>query len=367
MSNRANRFVTSGIRPELAGNITQVVCDSPLLCELADSGYVLAMPEPLRIWCNASFPPAATRLLEEGLAGYELTYASTLTDLNLKSGPADPQLAEADVAVGQPPPEGLLASRRLRWVHLTSAGYERYDRPEFLEELKRRGVALTSSSDVYDEPCAEQLLAMILSLGRRLPDALENQRGSHGWPNMEIRGAARLLVGQTALLLGLGAIARRLVDLLAPFRMRLIAIRRRVRGDEPVPTHSQADVDQWLPQADHVINMLPGGTATEKFLNAQRIARMKRTALVYNIGRGSTVDEAALVAALCEGRIAGAYLDVTAAEPLPPEHALWTTPNCYITPHSAGGHVNEFERLVRHFLNSLELFVGGRELRNRVV
>src|SRR5207244_2999610 len=137
-------------------------------------------------------------------------------------------------------------------------------------------------------------------------------------------------------------------------------------GKEVVPTYPESDIEKYLPQADHVMNLLPGGIPTGNFMNAQRLALMKSSAIFYNIGRGGTVDQDALLAALRENHIAAAYLDVTAHEPLPPEHPLWTTRNCYITPHTAGGHQDEFERLMTHFLNNLRRFTSNQELVDRV-
>jgi phosphoglycerate dehydrogenase-like enzyme len=103
-----------------------------------------------------------------------------------------------------------------------------------------------------------------------------------------------------------------------------------------------------------------------KMIGAAEFAKMKPSAIFYNIGRGQTIDQEALVVALQQGRIAAASLDVTDPEPLPPEHALWTTPNCIITPHTAGGHNTEFVRVVQHFLNNLRKFEKGEALNDRV-
>ena len=94
---------------------------------------------------------------------------------------------------------------------------------------------------------------------------------------------------------------------------------------------------------------------------------MKPGAAFYNVGRGTTVDQDALLAALQSGHLAAAWLDVTDPEPLPPAHPLWTTPNCYITPHSAGGHRTEPARLLQHFLGNLRLFERGETLNDRVI
>jgi phosphoglycerate dehydrogenase-like enzyme len=146
----------------------------------------------------------------------------------------------------------------------------------------------------------------------------------------------------------------------------LIAVRRHVSGDERIRVAEIARVDELLPLADHVVNILPANEQTKNFLNAARLGSLKRGAIVYNIGRGSTLDQDALLKELRTGRIAAAYLDVTNPEPLPVEHPLWTTPNCFITPHTAGGHANEKERQVKHFLDNLRRFERGEPLVNRV-
>src|SRR5436190_2484333 len=168
----------------------------------------------LRIWYNMNYPPAATELLKQGVLPHQLIFARSLQASNLDAGAPDSQLAEADVAFGQPNPEAILDLPKLKWVHLTSAGYERYDREDLRTALKSRGAILTNSSSVYDEPCAEHAFAMMLALARRLPDAWERQITDHAWPAAAIRANCHLLVGQTGLILGYGAIARRLIEML---------------------------------------------------------------------------------------------------------------------------------------------------------
>jgi phosphoglycerate dehydrogenase-like enzyme len=321
----------------------------------------------LTIWYNMNYPQPATELLKRGVAPHRLLFARSLQSTNLAAGAPDPQLAEADVAFGQPDPDAILNLPRLKWVHLTSAGYERYDRADLRAALTSRGAILTNSSSVYDEPCAEHALSMMMALARRLPDAFERQRTDHAWPSSEIRANCRLLVGQTALILGYGAIARRLIELLTPLRMKLMAIRRTPSGRESIPTYPESEVEKYLPQADHVVDILPGGAATSEFMNAHRLSLLKPTAIFYNIGRGGTVDQEAILSALRSNCLAAAYLDVTTPEPLPADHPLWITPNCYITPHTAGGHQDEFERLMLHFLDNLRRFTSSQPLNDRII
>ena len=321
---------------------------------------------PLTVWCNAHLTAPAMRELEQGIAPHRLIVPGDRT-MNLVAGRPDPLLAQADVAFGQPDPAQIIELPNLRWIHLTTAGYTRYDTEPVRAALRSRGATLTNSSSVYDEPCAEHVLSMMLALARRLPQCWVDQSKERPWHAAEHRIRSRLLVGQTSLILGFGAIARRLVQLLEPFRMKLVAVRRTVAGDEPIETHSFHQTRELVRSADHVINLLPANTSTEQFFNADLIGAMKPTAIFYNIGRGTTVDQYALRTALEVGRIAGAYLDVTDPEPLPADDPLWRTPNCWITPHTAGGHENEFERLVRHFLENLRRFTRGERLLDRIV
>jgi phosphoglycerate dehydrogenase-like enzyme len=322
--------------------------------------------EQLTIWCNVRLPEKALAALKAGTSAHKLLLSDIKVG-NLQSGAIDPLLAEADVAYGQPQPEQIINSRRLKWVHLSSAGYTRYDRRDLMDAFKARGAILTNSSSVFADACAQHALAMILAVARGLPIAMANQVTTRAWPTHRVSEQLRLLNGQTVLMLGFGAIGRRLAKLLSSFEMRLLAVRRTVRGDEPIPTHPMSELDALLGQADHVVNILPDSDQTKRLFDARRFAACKKGAIFYNIGRGATVDQAALRDALTTGHLAAAYLDVTEPEPLPPDHPLWTTPNCFITPHTAGGDAEEFDRGVAHFLENLRRFVSGQHLSDRIV
>ncbi|MDX2032431.1 MAG: D-2-hydroxyacid dehydrogenase [Blastocatellia bacterium] len=311
----------------------------------------------LKVWSNVSYPASAMGMLEEGLGDHQW----------VRSSGGAGELSEVDVAFGQPDPREAREAAGLKWIHLDSAGYDRFETPEMAEALRSRGGVLTNSSSIYDEPCAQHALAMMLSLARRLPQSQAVQAADRSWPMNELRADACLLNGQTVLVLGYGAIGRRLTELLAPFEMQVIGLRRRPTGDEAAQMISEAQLDEALSQADHVLNILPGGEATRRYMDAAKFGRMKPGAIFYNIGRGSTVDQEALRETLDAGHLAAAFLDVTDPEPLPPDHPLWTTRNCHITPHTAGGHIGEKERLVRHFLKNLARFLANEPLNDRVL
>ena len=128
-----------------------------------------------------------------------------------------------------------------------------------------------------------------------------------------------------------------------------------------------AEFDAHLPTADHIVNVLPASPDSDNFFSAARFANMKPTAIYYNLGRGTTNDEAALNRALEQHQLAAAYLDATDVEPLPPDHPLWRNPNCFITPHTAGGHSTEFERQGDLFLENLSRFRASSDLIDRII
>lgn len=320
------------------------------------------------IWCNNPFPEnkqQVKKVLAEEAGTHQVFFFAPAE--NGLDGESRKILQAADIAFGSPDRETLMQSKKLRWVQLNSAGYTPYDHPDFWQHSKARGIALTNSSHVYDEPCAQHLLAMITSVARCLPQALDEQRGGRSWPMSRLRNNSRLLNEQTVLILGFGAIGRRLSKLLAPLGMQVTGVRRKVSGEEKIRVITEAGLDHYLPLTDHLVNTLPANESTKNFLNAKRFAQLKPETILYNIGRGTTIDQEALQRALEQNQLAAAYLDVTDPEPLPPEHPLWSTPNCYITPHTAGGHADETERQVRHFTDNLQRFINGEELVNRII
>jgi phosphoglycerate dehydrogenase-like enzyme len=324
------------------------------------------------IWCNAKFTAQATLLLRDGVAraGHRLVESSTPPTGNLASGGADPDLEGADIALGQPDPQQVMRLPRLKWVHLTSAGYTRYDRDDLKAAFRARGAALTNSSMVYAEPCAQHALAMLLGVARRLPHCVVDQQTARSWHAAEHRIRSHVLgPGGTVLIVGYGAIGRRLVELLRPFGMNVICVRRRPTGDEgsDVKVVPDSEIERVLPLADYVVNILPENPDTVGFFNDTRLWGIQSQAVFINIGRGTTVDQRALLRALRKNHLAAAYLDVTDPEPLPPEHPLWTAPNCFITPHTAGGREDEFDRLVQHFLDNLHRLDRGEPLVDRIV
>lgn len=319
----------------------------------------------LTVWCNLPLPESALSALTHGLAPHRLVRAVEMPEYNQPLGRPDRLLPEADVAFGQPEVDQCVASNRLLWVHLTSAGYTTFAAADVRAALIARSVPVSTSSSVYAEACAQHALAFMLAEARQLPRSLRDQLRDQRWDTTPTRAESFLLEGKTVLLVGYGAIASRLAELLAPFGMKLVGFRRTPRGDEAIEVHPVDQLESWFPYGDFVIDLLPAHSDTVEFFDARKFASMKSGATFINLGRGATVEQSALLAAL-RGDLRAAYLDVMTPEPLPATHPLWTQRHCYITPHVGGGHGDEYDRLVKLFLANFQRFLHGQTLTGRV-
>lgn len=321
----------------------------------------------MKIFSDLKWSATASRLLLGGVAPHEIVTPQVPINPALPTSGPDHAFATAEVALGQPGLENIERSERLRWIHLTTAGFTRYDTAGFRAMASARRLIVTNSSSVYAGACAEHVLAFMLAQARQLPLGLQT-RTATGTPEwLFLRNHSASLRGQNVVILGFGAIATHLVKLLAPFEMRIVAMRRTPRGDEGIPTVTPGQLTEALATADHVVNILPGNADSQHFMDAPRLASMKRGAVFYNIGRGTSVEQQALVHALESGQVGAAWLDVTDPEPLPAGHPLLSAPNCHITPHTAGGQREESEALVRHFIGNLRRYLEGAPLRDRIM
>jgi phosphoglycerate dehydrogenase-like enzyme len=323
---------------------------------------------PFKIFVDYAIPLDALELLQTETKGHELIFPQKPIASVLSQPERDPKFAMADIAFGQPDPQAVAEAVKLKWIHVSSSGITRYDTPKFRTLMAERKIAVTNSAGVYDEACAVHILSFMLAQARNLPFALDTRTatGTNEWRGL--RGSSSTLRGQTVVILGFGAIGRRLVELLRPLQMNIIAYRRKARGDEGVSVITQEQLSRTLAsEADHIINILPDNAESRGFFDAARFSALKPGAIFYNIGRGATVDQDALLVALRSDRLKAAWLDVTEPEPLPDNHPLLAEPNCFITPHVAGGQIDEARTLVRHFLKNFGCYVRGEPLWDQVM
>ncbi|HWB44077.1 MAG TPA: D-2-hydroxyacid dehydrogenase, partial [Hyphomicrobiaceae bacterium] len=248
-----------------------------------------------------------------------------------------------------------------------SAGVDWYDK----EVLRAHGIRLASAAGVNAAAVAEHAMALILALRRHLQIARDNPRAHHWRPMVaQIADREDELGGKTLLVVGMGRIGGRLAELAKVFGMRVIGIRRHpARGPGSADAVYGGDrLREALAEADVVALTCPLTPETENLIGAEAIAAMRGSAHLINVARGRVVDETALIAALQEGRIAAAGLDVTREEPLSASSPLWEMPNVIVTPH-VGGETQRYEDGVIDILldNLGRLWRGETALRNQVV
>jgi phosphoglycerate dehydrogenase-like enzyme len=283
--------------------------------------------------------------------------------------PIPAEHTDADVLVVWNNPAGQLAdaARRLpglRWVQTLAAGPDAVLNAGFAP-----GVLITNGAGLHDDTVAEHTLALILAAARRvnlLVRAQIGRRWAGEWGGNQPRKETanfRTLRDAHVVIWGFGGIAATLAPHLAALGARVTGVARTPGERHGFPIVTAEDFPQLLPTADVLVMILPDTPQTRHALNAEVLAQLPPHAWLVNVGRGSTVDEAALLAALRDGRLGGAGLDVFETEPLPVRSGLWDEPNVIVSPHAAGGRPLGAEDLIRE---NLEAFRAGRPLRNVV-
>ena len=261
-------------------------------------------------------------------------------------------------------PDQLRQAPRLRWLQTVSAGVDHVLFPELVE----REIVVTNASGLHAPNIAEHVIGMMLAFARDLPTLIRNQ-DARRWKDETSRDRIFELTDQSLLLVGLGDIGLAVAERAGAFGMRVLGVRRRPGLPVPATVRDVVGVEclpELLPTADHVAISLPLTAGTRHLFNAAMLARCKPSAYLYNVGRGAVVETAALVAALEEGRLAGAGLDVTEPEPLPAESPLWGMPNVLITAHTSGGTPRYWDRALAIVEENVARYLEGRPLMNRV-
>jgi len=267
----------------------------------------------------------------------------------------DPYIADADILVtfGPMMAEHVLEkAEKLKWIQALGSGVDGItDRPAL-----RGDVVVTNLHGIHGPPVSEAALMAMLALSRGLSRTLRNQQ-QHKW---ERSVAPSLLKGKTVAIFGVGVISSELAPKCKAFGMRVTGISsaaRKVPGFDHV--YARDELEQAAREADYLVLLTPYSEATRGSVGANIFAAMKPTSYLVNLARGGVVDEDAMMAALRQGRIAGAALDVFSQEPLPDSHPLWAMDNVIITPHQGGfydDYVNEALPVIEH---NLHKFLAG--------
>jgi phosphoglycerate dehydrogenase-like enzyme len=291
----------------------------------------------------------------------DLAWAVVASPEELASEIADAEILVTSNRVCTPAYGEALRSnaRRLRWMFFSSSGIERGVAMGIPD-----GVRVTNSTGVKATMVSEHAMTLLLALLRQLPECQEHQR-AHLYTRQETNAKLRTLEDATVCVFGRGAIGRELVRKLKAFDARVIAVSRTTAdADDLAAVYPRERMREALREADAVVICTAGDDSSVHMIGAVEIAAMKPSAFVVNVARGEIIDEAALVAALQEGRLAGAGLDVNEVEPLPPESPLWDMPNVILSPHIAGGGSTGYPMHRKLFEQNLKRLQTGEPLIN---
>jgi phosphoglycerate dehydrogenase-like enzyme len=251
--------------------------------------------------------------------------------------------------------------KRLRWIQLLTAGYD-----GLIFHGVPQGVTISNAGDCYSPMVAEHAMALLLALVRRLPEMLANQ-ARHAFDRSFVPRLGSL-DGATLAIVGFGSIGREVALRARPFGMRVIGLTRSARPDPLADEiHPMTALHAVLGRADAVVLAVPLSAQTRHLIGAAELAACQKRAILINVARGGIVDPVALAAALRSGQIAGAGLDVTEPEPLPPEDPLWTCPHLIISPHVAAlGSAAVLQCLAELTAGNLRRFLAGGTLTHRI-
>src|SRR3954470_24489712 len=279
------------------------------------------------------------------------------------------RVGEADVVVvsGMWKNDLIPHASKLKFIQSISSGMDQYSK----EMLGAKGIRLASAAGVNARAVAEHAIALILAIARRLPEARDNQHKKM-WRGMigDLAEREDELGGKTLLVVGMGRIGSHLAKLAKASDMKVVGIRRdpKAGANGADSIHGMGDLVKLVPDADFVALTCALTPETTGLMSAAAFAAMKPSAMFVNVARGKVADEAALIATMKAAKIAAAALDVTAEEPLPEASPLWTMPNVFVTPHTAGETRAYEDNVIDILIENLErLGKGDQVLRNQVL
>jgi len=270
-------------------------------------------------------------------------------------------LKEAEIVFGWPKTNLVKKAENLKWLHLPSAGVDRYANQGIYQN---QDILLTNSSGVYGKPIAEHVFAMIMAHNRNLINYAYDKKEKKWQRINDIKDFFNSTVG----ILGLGDIGSTIAKRAKAWGANVLALKRTMSElpDYVDQIYLNQDLDKLLKKSDYVILTLPGTPETEGIIGREELQIMKDSAFIVNIGRGSLIKQDDLIEALKEGLIAGAGLDVTEPEPLPETSELWEMDNVILTPHTSGFSPTNDQRRFEIFKENLRFYLKNEDLINQV-
>jgi phosphoglycerate dehydrogenase-like enzyme len=302
--------------------------------------------------------------LPEGALGQARAIAPAYeTIVSVNAAAIEPYLGRIEIAVGHAPLALLERAPLLMWYHHWYAGVDWLER---YPGIREGGATVTNVSGVHAISVTEHVLAMMLAFARNLHLNIRAQERRE-WRKETMKGLFEL-AGRRVLVVGLGVIGAHFARAAKSLGMEVTGIRRHPdrASDAADRVYGPERLHEELGRADFVVVILPATLETRKLFSAREFGAMREGSYFINVGRGSIVDEPAMVQALRSGRISGAGLDVFETEPLPADSPLWGMEQVIITPHTGGFTPEYFRRSWEIFSENLARYVEGRPLLNVV-
>ncbi len=272
------------------------------------------------------------------------------------------QISNSKIIIGNPPLELLEHAEKLKWIQLITAGADAYLKDNILKD----SVIVTNASGAYGEAQSEFMLALTLSLYKKLNIYRDNQNNCL-WND---EGNEKMLQDATVLILGMGDIGTQYAKMLKAFGVHIIGVRRSINKNNKYADemYSFNDLAKIIHRADIVSMSLPSSPETINIMDKEMISRIKQDAVLINVGRGNTLDINALCEAIENNKISGAALDVFENEPLPRNHKIWNTKNIIITPHIAGHDFlpHTLNKTLSIIEQNIKAYIEGKQLINIV-
>jgi phosphoglycerate dehydrogenase-like enzyme len=343
-----------------------------MITQMKDSSMVEANPKPIKVLVATDFSDEIMNALRAVSPRYKI-------ERHFPNVP-DSAWAEAEVLyTGRKLPEPAQAPR-LRWIQFHSAGLDDVLKNDL---IRAEDLEVTTASGIHAVQMSEYCLAMMLAFAYKLPTLLALQAKAE-WPDKPHKlFLPRELRGQTLGIAGYGSIGRELARQAAALGMTVLATKRDPmhpaesgsyvesgtgdpEGSIPARIYPDAALKSMAAECDFLVVTLPLTDATRHIVNEDVLNGMKKSAVIINVGRGSVIDEPALITALSFGKIGGAALDVFEEEPLPKTSPLWNLENVILTPHISGNSAHYNEKAAALFAENLQRYIENRPLLNRL-
>ncbi len=305
----------------------------------------------MKIFINLPLSEGDKQFLSKNLAGHELYFAFGQPNDLIKK-----EFRLSEVAFGMVESDWITKDITTKWIQLNSVGFDHLLSLDWGTLAAK--IRVTNVAGLFSVPVAETTIAGLLSLYRGI-NQLSLLKENCQWVGAPMRQELSLLSGKQCLIVGGGSIGQTIGKFLKAFNCHVSFY------DRYLPTakyQSLKAFDEALPESDILVFCIPETPETKNLLDEDRIARLKRTCIVINVGRGGVIDEPALIHALSGKSIGGAVLDVTWKEPIPKDHPLWDCPNTMLTQHTGGGTHDESLRKAKVFVENFALYIAGDTL-----